>query len=433
VKLEGNRKFVIQWPERILGPRPGLKIINLICWGLFGAFLVVPLFVNLWFQITTGSGSIRKFDSDFVYFYGIGHLVNDYPAVKLYDYNLQQKIFNEIYPAHEAFYGLSPYPPFVALFFRPFARLSFESAYVVWVGISLALYIAGIAATVKEVFPGEPLKISLIFCFALAFYPFVFGTLLNGQLAALAVFSVGLAIFQERHSNPFRSGLALSILTYKPTLLPIILAMLFLTRRFKALFGFTAGALIPIVAATAFDGIQIWPAYVHMLRRFGQSAGFSDHSALQLWKYIDFDSLSYAVSGGRSRLGLAILICVTSMIAMGLAVLLRMSATGGRHAQYLAWAASLTWTLLVNVYVPIYDSVLATIAVILTLGALRDLEWDGATGWIIFLSLLIFAVSWTTEAFAQSHGIQLLSILLAVLGLAQLSILYRVTRQRSPE
>jgi hypothetical protein len=78
-----------------------------------------------------------------------------------------------------------------------------------------------------------------------------------------------------------------------------------------------------------------------------------------------------------------------------------------------------------------YDSVLVTIAVVLTLGALRDLDWSVATGWITFLSLLIFTVSWKTEALAQGHGIQLLTIFIAALGLGQLFILYRVIRDRS--
>ena len=427
--LEGSsNKFAIHWPDRILGPPLSLKGMNVLCWSMFVAFLVVPLFVNLWVQFKTGSGSIRKFDSDFVYFYGIGQLLNEHPPVDLYNYGLQQKIFNQIYPAHEAFYGPSPYPPYVALFFRPFARVSFESAYLLWMGISLALYVAGIAATVKAVFPREQLIISLIFCFALAFYPFVFGTLLNGQLASVAVFSVGFAIFQERHSNPFCSGLALSILAYKPTLLLLLLPMLFLTRRFKALFGFIFGTVILIVLATAFTGIQIWPAYAHMLSHFGHSTGLRNQSVLQLWKYIDFVSLSFAVPGGRSRAGVVILICLTSTIALGLAVLLWKSVKGGRSAQYLAWAATLTWTLIVNLYVPIYDSVLVTIAVVLTLGALRDLDWSVAAGWITFLSLLIFAVSWKTEALAQRHGIQLLSIFIAALGLGQLFILHRMIR-----
>lgn len=130
---------------------------------------------------------------------------------------------------------------------------------------------------------------------------------------------------------------------------------------------------------------------------------------------------------------MGILICAIGTIAAGLAVLLWRSARGGSPAQYLAWAATLTWTLLLNVYVPIYDSVLVTIAIILTLGALRDLHWSDATHWFTFMAILIFAVSWMTEAFARSHGIQLLTILLAVLGLGQLFFLHRLIQQRSQQ
>ena len=126
------------------------------------------------------------------------------------------------------------------------------------------------------------------------------------------------------------------------------------------------------------------------------------------------------------------LISVTGTIATGLAVLLWKSANSGRPAQSLAWAATLTWTLLLNVYVPVYDAVLATIAVVLTMGALRELGWRVATRWTIFLSVFICAASWETDAIAESHGIQLLSVMLAVLGLGQLYMLRRAIGQGVP-
>jgi hypothetical protein len=85
----------------------------------------------------------------------------------------------------------------------------------------------------------------------------------------------------------------------------------------------------------------------------------------------------------------------------------------------------------VNVHVPIYDCVLAVIAIILTLGALKLLQLGGAMGWAVFLSALIFAVSWVTVPIALSHQIQLLSILLGILGLGQLILLSRAIRQPS--
>ena len=93
--------------------------------------------------------------------------------------------------------------------------------------------------------------------------------------------------------------------------------------------------------------------------------------------------------------------------------------------QNLAWATILTWTLVLNIYVPIYDSVLLTVALIVMLGALRELKWKVAEGWFVALAILIMAVSWITEPIAQSRGIQLLTVLLFGIGLWQAAHLHR--------
>jgi hypothetical protein len=433
VEPERSKGPSILWPEQILGRRPGLKEMNVACWAMFVAFLLVPFCIIQWIQVKHGAGSIRQLHSDFVYFYGIGEIAAKYPAARIYDYSLQQQIFTAIYPAHEGIYGPSPYPPFVAMFFRLFTYVSFETAYLLWLGISLALYLVGIGSIAREFFSDERLKISLILCFALAFYPFSFATLLNGQLATIAVGAVGLAVYQERRGNPFWSGLALALLIYKPTLPLLLFPMLLLTRRFRTLSGFLVGAGILILAAIAFAGIHIWPVYVHMLRYFGNAAGLSGASRLQLWKYLDLRSCFAAISSGRSVAGWTILGCSIVASAAALALLLWKSAKGNRPTQSLAWAATLTWTLLLNVYVPIYDSALVVLTIILTLGALRELRWSAAVEWTTLLAVAIFAVSWVTESFAQSHGIQFLTIMLVALGVWQLLLLCRATRQKSSE
>ena len=119
-------------------------------------------------------------------------------------------------------------------------------------GTSFVLYIAGIATAVKAALPRDPLKGSLIFCFALASPLFLYFNLTVGQLATVAVFSAGFAIYLEKRSMLFFSGMALSILTYKPTLLLLIVPMLLLTRRFRTFFGFAVGT---ICAIPGIDGI----------------------------------------------------------------------------------------------------------------------------------------------------------------------------------
>jgi hypothetical protein len=286
---------------------------------------------------------------------------------------------------------------------------------------------------VKGIFPGERLKVSLIFCFALAFSPFLYGTLANGQIGTAAVCSIGLAIALERRSKLFSSGLALSILAYKPTLLLLLIPMLLLTRRFRTLYGFITGAVLLTLATTACAGTQIWTAYAHFLNYFGRVAGLDGQPVLRLWKFVDFSSFFQGICGGRSVTETVLFISVSGTIAAALAVLLWKSAAGGRPAQSLAWAATITWTLLLNVYVPAYDCVLATLAVILTLSALRELEWTTAMRWAVFLSISICVASWASDAIAIRHGIQILTILLAVLGFGQLYLLRRVMERGLPE
>jgi hypothetical protein len=196
---------------------PGLKEINLACWCLAGAIFLTRFCLPVWIQFRAGAISIPLQPNDFVYFYGIGHIVKGYPAASLYDYSLQQQTFNAIYSAPNYVYGPSPYPPFVGMFFSLFARVPFRLAFFLWTACSVILYVVGISAAANGLFPEKRIKASLILCFSLAFYPFFWGIFVNGQLSAIAVCAVGLAIYQEKHSRLFLSGLALSTLAYKPT------------------------------------------------------------------------------------------------------------------------------------------------------------------------------------------------------------------------
>jgi hypothetical protein len=425
--IEG--KSWLRWPSEFLGPMPGLNELHIACWTLVIVFFILRFCIPVWIQFKAGKGSIPLVPNDFIYFYGIGHIVNDYPATRLYDYGLQLQVFNEIYKPATRAYGPSPYPPFVALFFSLFARFGFRLAFFLWMACSLLLYGLGIVAAVKDFFPNERTKVSLILCFAVAFYPFFWGIFVNGQITSLAVGAVGLAVYLERRMRFIESGLALSMLAYKPTLLVLLIPMLLITRRFRTLAGFATGLAALMLVGTAYGGLQIWPVYARFLSLFGQLTGMNGQSALLLYKYVDLNSFLQAIFGGRTAAATGILIAITVPVTTTAAVLLWKSATGSKAAQSLAWAATITWTLLLNVYVPMYDSVLVVIAAMLTLGAVKELKWNGAVRWIVIVSALVFAVSWVTYDFAQAHHVQLLSIAFAILGAAQLYLLYRVTAQ----
>lgn len=423
-RTDTQHRSLVPWPT-VIGPRPGLKEINVICWALFCLCVVTPAVVILSMQMKSSNLYFEKAPVDFVYFYGIGQIAKTHPAIDVYDYQLQTEIFNKIQPLRNGKYGPSPYPPFVSQFFRLFAGLSFKSAFLLWFAISLTLYVAGIVLALRAFLPEEPLVRSLILCFALSSSPFLLNTLGNGQLSSIGLFFMVLALLFQKRSMPILSGTALSVLIYKPTLLLIVVPMLVITRRFKTLLGVTSGAGVLMLIATLIGGIRIWPAYLRFLSSFGQTSGVYGQSSLRLWKYVDLNSLSYAVPDGRSRIALTFLVCFVVAVALWAGIALWKSEGKNDPRQSLAWAVAITWTSLLNVYSPIYDSILIVIAIILALSALGELKWVRASEWVVLLAVLMFAVAWVTEAIAKNYGVQLLTLALLAFAITLTYLLQR--------
>ncbi|HEY2467112.1 MAG TPA: glycosyltransferase family 87 protein [Terracidiphilus sp.] len=415
------------WPENILGPRPGLKEINVLCWAMFCLCVVAPACIALTIQYKQGDLYFNKTPVDFIYFYGTGQIANTHPPMDIYNYDLQLAKFNSIRTVKDGVYGRAPYPPFVPEFFRIFANLSFDKAFLLWVSISLLLYLSGLWILLKEFFPEDRLIRSVTLCFALAFAPFLMSTLSNGQLSSIALFFTSVAIVQERRGRFVLSGLALSVLTYKFTLLVWAIPMLLLTRRFKTLGGFAAGSGILGLIASLFTGLEIWPVYLRFLNSFGKTTGVYGKNSIILWKYVDLNSFSYAIPGGRSRIALVLMGCMVIAIVSWLVVVLWRSANGDRRQQTLAWSVAILWTMLANVYYPNYDSVLLVPAVVVCLSALRERQWRGALNLVVTLSIVTFAIGWFTEPLAKRYGVQLLTLAIMSLAVTATYLLQRIS------
>lgn len=413
------------WPQSLLGPPPALKEINLLCWALFCLCIVAPACFSLFVQAKTNNYTYRHSPVDFVYFYGTAEIANSHPAADIYDYRLQFDTFNSILRLPHGKYGPSPYPPFVPEFFRLFTVFSFGRAYLLWVIITLSLYIAGVVLLCREFLPEDRIKRSLILCFALAYYPFLRNTLASGQLSTVALFALALALIQERKGRRFLSGVLLALLLYKFTLLLLIVPMLLLTRRWKTLAGFAAGAGVLGGISTVMVGLRIWPAYIRFLGSFGRASGVYGATSLQLQKYVDLNSLSYAVQGGTSRAAPMLLACAIVAIVAWAALTWWRSGAATDAQRSLEWASALTWTMLANVYYPLYDSILILAAVVIMLSAVRELRWGRTNELIVATSVVMFAASWVTEAAADRYGVQLLTLFILALAVIATASLQR--------
>jgi glycosyl transferase family 87 len=416
--------FPNSWPSRILGPVPKLKDLNMIFWGLLFVGFILP------FCIVVLSNH-RPPDADFAGFYSLGRILNEHSPRDLYDYELQKRICEEVHPRKGA-YGPLPYPPFVGLFFRPFTLIPYWAAYTLWVIASLALYAFGLVFTLDRYFTLQPLARSLLFALAFSYCPFIAYTAANGQLAAVGFFALALFLREDDLGHPFRSGLVLCVCLFKPTMLILILPMLLFTRRFKTFLGFVTGALALFLMTSAFEGFGVWADFIRAIRSFGgSSVGVKNPSFLPLAMYVDLTSFSSHIHGGRSWLGLSIFVACGLFALTCLVRFWWKAPSSSRLYNNLLWAATLTWTLLINIYVPIYDSILVVLSVLITAGVLRQLPKSSVHRWFTIVWILILICSWFSVPLSRITNIQIMTLLFAFLGVLQLVALRKLNRPLS--
>ncbi len=410
-------------PSPLPAPSPHLRQLSYLCWALLFLCFVLPFSAIV-------IASHRPPDGDFAGFYALGRILNTHPMADLYNYELQKEVCSQVH-ARAGGYGLLPYPPFVGMFFQPFALLPYPAAYILWLILTLALYAASLKLLIDRFLPLDPVRRSLLFCFAFAYSPFLIDTAASGQLSAVAFFVLTIALCQDQADHPFRSGLALSLCLYKPTLLILLLPMLLVTRRFRSLLGFAAGAIVLAALPTAAGGVAIWPVFLRTLFSFGKVATAQAGATLYLVKYVDLTTFSAFVRGGRSWPGLAILfLCAAAALLFLLRNWLR-SPRCAKPFNALLWAVTITWTLLLNVYVPIYDSTLIVLALIVTAAALRSIPahpWQRA---FRLLWITILAGSWFSGWLDGRTGVQLLTLLFAALGVLQFAALRRLAQSET--
>ena len=396
-----------------------IRELKYLCWGaLFVAFLLPMGIVD--------AGTHHLPDADFVRFYSLGKLLNEHPARDLYDYDLQHRISVEVHPT----IGVAPmpHPPFVGMAFRIFAYFPYWMAYLAWVAITIALYTGGLKMTMARFLPVDKERRGLVYALAFAFFPFIGFTLINGQISAVAFWGTAYAILEDDRDRRFASGLGLALCLSKPSFFVLLVPMLLVSRRFRTLLGLATGGAMLVLITTAIEGPGVWPVFLKAMIGFG-SGSFGNRQFMRFSLYTDLKSLSMMSdwwAGWRGSLGLAVCTC-----AVGLFLLQLWWRSAGRERELngLVWATTVTWTLVLNVYVPIYDTILIVLSAIITAGALRHFPSVPMHRWFAISAALVMTTSWFTVQLAARTGVQLITPAIMALGALEIVLALRISKR----
>ncbi len=382
-----------------------------------GASLIMTfgLAVLMFATARDGQTALRQnLGNDYAEFLVAGQILNDGESSRLYDLELQDELLHRLLPKlakdeHLPFV----YPPFLAEIFRPLARLPLATSFACWLVITVGLYAASVGLILRlcPLLTGSE-RITA-WMLALAFPPFATECCLGGQISAIGCFFVTVSLYLGTTGRLLGSGLALSFVLYKPTLLVLILPMLVVGRAWRILLGWFCGAIVLAGFSLLAVGFDVCRDFVELMLGYGQSGG-SVGQGFKTIKYVDLTAF-FRLAGMSRSVARPLGFAVGGLIGI---MLLRswMKLAGGRISD-LAWASTLALTPVLNVYGPIYDVTLVVPGVLIGSNALRrqsPTEWPLAFRWLL---AIVFVGALVTQPLAQTLGFQPLTLVLLALGL----------------
>ena len=404
-------RSVPQKIERVIGRLPGQREARAFSWmALAGGLVACALSLYYGFQGETFMG--RPMGSDFVQFYAAGRVLNQHQPARLYDIpsfsRLQHEIVPEMSPTQMLVFG---YPPALVQLFRPFALLPYKWAYCAWLVFSLALYATGLWLLFRN--RGCDSYRHTAFLLSLSAPMYTLETWIGGQLSVLTFFAVALFVYCFENRWLALAGLALGLASFKPSLIAIPAAMMLVSGSWRMLTGLcTSGALMVAtsIATAGMDGFGLWIARMKVF----SSIATSNESILRRTKYVDLNSFFTILLGGNS-VARGIATVFTAAAFLVLAWTWWRNRDRSHEMQRYLWAATIAWTLMINIYVPVYDTILLIPAAALVARSLAIRSQQKRAEFQVWL-IALWILPWFTQSWADYLRFQVLTVVLAGFG-----------------
>ena len=358
-------------PESRRHHLPSVGEILAVC----GAVLVA-IAVGAGYHLARGSTERESgawtIGGDFIEFYMAGRMLNDHDGANLYELSVQERVCREIVPDALSLPLPFMYPPFVATAFRPLALLPYPAATFVFLLALPLLYVAALGALFDRFGPSSAPERAAVVVAALSHAPFAVYSWLGAQVSVVGFMAFALALREEDRGRAFSSGLALSLCAYKPTLLVLVLPMLVVTGRFRQLAGFAVGAAALAMVSVATVGVEGVRDWIDKVTWMSAQATAEQARFVNPHRYVDLTSFFRLLPHGRSSAGVFLLSAFVVAALAFLAYTWWRTRGAVRSVRLLVWAATISSTLLLNVYSPAYDAILVVVAGLLAFAALRD-------------------------------------------------------------
>jgi hypothetical protein len=180
-------------------------------------------------------------------------------------------------------------------------------------------------------------------------------------------------------------------------------------------------------------GWQDSAAYLGVLLGFARTTtGATGAMQLRLWKYVDLNSFFQLLFHGRSSFHWALFAALGALPLVCLIRQWRRLPESNRDHIGLVWAATLTWTPILNLYVGIYDTLVVVPGAFLVAAVLADGAESRRQRAFALLIAAAYVAPWVSQPLARSVGIQFDTLAIAAVGVFDLLLAMSFVPYRPP-
>ena len=338
--------------------------------------------------------------ADFSIFYTAAKMVQHGEGAKLYDVAEQGRMESVLYPkvATPGETLIYDHPPLEALLFLPLAYVSYSTAYLIWLAVSILLLLLAVrllSPFLKEI---KALWAPLAVLIFLGFFP-IFVCLLQGQDSILLLLLITLVFINLKKGRDFKGGILLAIALFKfqytvPFLVPFIL-----WRRWEFLSGVavsSAGLFLLSLPVAGFWGTLSYATFLINLmkgisaHRALYSLGFPPNTVPNIWGAVEM--MAHNVLSRSFRKG--IIIVLSGLAVLWLAKCWPLGRRTSAKAFDLGFSLAVVTSVLVSYHVLLHDLSLLLIPFVLVLNQiLRNEICTGRRRAVAFGIITLFYLS----------------------------------------
>ncbi len=230
------------------------------------ALVLSSVLAPFWPALT--SQSDEGLGGDFTAFYGAGMLANEGDYEVLYTEDAQLAAQTEGTPMEGGKFLYFSYPPAVAMTYGFLAAMPYVQAYAIHLGFMFGMLLGAIAigGTLLPKIKASPERALLI---ALGFWP-MRQVIVGGSNTAFTLFVLVVIWRLLESEKDLSAGLVASLLLFKPTFGLPFLAVLFVSRRWRALGGGAIGGAVYFAVNSALAGVGWVVPWWDQAQRFGE-------------------------------------------------------------------------------------------------------------------------------------------------------------------